>query len=170
MVTTIKGEELKDVLMEPKAQTIKQPIFTIRSTTTQETIIVLEAGTNGSEFNKIVGFFHRFPGVLIYRCLYGQGLALIQKNDDDGEAKELRVASLRPGVEIEIPSGYGHTVINTGKNFLVVVDNAPENGQYIDVGAMKHKHGLVYYVVDKKGEIAFERNTNYSFHPQITAY
>lgn len=171
MVSVTKIDQLRNVLMEPKSKkVIKEPYFTIRSNLNKETLTVLDAGTNGFEFNKTIGFFHLFPGVLIYRCLYGQGILIIQKSDESEEAKEVKVVGLRPGTEIEVPSGYGHTIINTGKNFLVMADNTPENGKFIDVEPLKKKHGLAYYVVDKKGDISFERNPNYNFHPQITTY
>lgn len=170
MLTKFTGRQLKDVLMDPESSQIDEPYFIIQSPLTKENLTVLLSGKNGIEFNKTYGFFHKFPGVLIYRTLYGQGIMIIQKNDEMGEAKEVRIVSLRPGVEIEVPSGYGHTVVNTGKNFLVVIDNAIENDENIDSDIVKAKKGLAYYVVDKKGEIAFEKNPNYNFHPQITSY
>lgn len=156
--------------MEPEAEGLEEPYFVIQSPLTKENLTILFSGKNGLEFNKTYGFFHKFPGVLIYRTLYGNGIMIIQKNDEAGEAKEVRIATLRSGVEIEVPSGYGHTVVNTGKNFLVVIDNAIEDNEYINFDIVKAKKGFAYYVVDKKGEIAFEKNPNYSFHPQIASH
>ncbi|MBI2595369.1 hypothetical protein HYW46_01380 [Candidatus Daviesbacteria bacterium] len=170
MLTKFSANKLKDVLAEPEAPGLDEPYFIIQSPLTKENMTVILSGKNGMEFNKTYGFFHNFQGILIYKTLYGQGIMIIQKNDERGEAKEVRIISLRPGVEIEVPSGYGHTVVNTGKNFLVVVDNAIENDENIDSDIVKSKKGFAYYVVDKKGEIAFEKNPNYSFHPQITSY
>ncbi|MBI2021371.1 hypothetical protein HYS93_00625 [Candidatus Daviesbacteria bacterium] len=168
MVTTITSRQLKDVLMDSKQPGIKESYFYIESPNNESNLTVLSPGKNGNEFNKTLGFFHRFPGVLIYRCLYGQGIIVIQKNDSDGEAKEFRVVGLRSGVEVEVPSGYGHTIINIGKNFLVTIDNAPKDSKYRDYETVKNKKGLVYYIIDKKGDVGFDSNPNYSFHPQIT--
>lgn len=170
MIAKITHRELEEVMMEPDEQGVDEPYFIIQSKESGEHLLMISAGKNGVEFNKIYGFFHHYPQVLIYHCLYGQGILLVQKNDDSGEAKEIRIVSLRPGVEAEIPSGYGHTIINVGKNFLVMIDNALVDGEYLDTEAVKRKKGLAYYVIDKKGDIAFEKNPNYSYHPQIMSY
>ena len=181
MITATDLRQIQGVLMNPDLSEIKANLtkqltfpqsnlayFTFVSQDTDENVTFLMPGKNGVEFNKTYGFFHIFPGVLIYRCIYGHGVVLIQKNDSEGEAKEIRVVAVRPGVEIEIPSGYGHSIINTGRTFLVLVDNGPKDERYRDADPLKTKHGLVYYVIDKKGEVSFEKNLNYSYHPQIT--
>jgi hypothetical protein len=56
-----------------------------------------------------------------------------------------------------------------GKGYLVILDNAPGQGpKFQNFDAVKAKKGFAYYIVEKKGEIGFERNTNYSIFPQIT--
>ncbi len=170
MITTITSAEIKDVLMEPKEKVLKEPYSIIHSPQTQENLTVLLSGKNGSEFNKTIGFIPKYPAALIYKCLYGQGVIIIQRNDELGEAKEVRIAGLRPGVEIEVPSGYAHAFANIGKNFLIMVDNAPKEDKYKDSEEIEAHHGLAYYIIDKKGEIAFEKNDNYPFHPQISNY
>lgn len=170
MVTKFTHRQLKDVLMEPEAKGIEEPYFIIHAEESNEDLIVLSGGKNGSEFNKTHGFFLNFHQILIYRCLYGGGILLLQKNDENGEAKEVRIITLRPGVETEVPSSWGHTVINTSKNFLVLASNIPDNEDHIDTESMKEKQGLAYYVIDRKGEIGFEKNHNYAFHPQIINY
>lgn len=167
MVTAFTNKDLKEVLLDPKSGLLKQPYFTINSEATEENITLLNSGRNGLEFNKTVGFIYKYPGVLIYRCIYGRGLILVQKNDELGEAKEIKVSSIRPGVEVEVPSGYANAIINTGRTFLAVIDNSPKEDKYKDFETIRVKHGLVYYVVDKKSDIAFEKNPNYLFHPQI---
>lgn len=197
MVTSVSFKQLHDVLMDqsipldqlllnkknnidpeeqvglPKKSAVllteKSPAyFVIHSPETEENLTVLLSGKLGTEYNKTIGFMHKSPGVLIYRCIYGQGVVMIQKNDDDDIAKEVRVASIRPGVEVEIPFGYMHCIVNTGKKFLVVVDNGSMTEAEKDYKPIKQKHGFAYYIVEKKGEIGFERNPNYSYFPQIT--
>lgn len=169
MVAVTTHKDLESVLLDPKTPGVKEPYFAIEGEN-GENILVISAGKNGPEFNKTLGYFHTFPGVEIYHCLYGQGVILIQRNDGGNEAKEIRVLALRPGAIVEVPSGYGHTVVNTGKNFLVVANNAPQNNKLHDSELVKDKKGFAYYIVDKKGNISFEPNPNYSFHPQVSMY
>lgn len=169
MVTTITHKELQPVLMEPRSAGVKEPYFIIQGQN-GENITVLAAGKNGSEYNKTFGSFHTFPGVEIYHCLYGQGILMMQRNDSEDEAKEIRIVSLRSGSVVEVPAGYGHCIVNTGKSFLVVADNAPQNGKVHNTESLQNKKGLAYYVVDKKGNISFEANKNYVYHPQISTY
>lgn len=170
MVTQVILRELKDVLLDPKGISNKESYFTIANEKSDENFTVVNPGKNGIEFNKTIGFVHKFPGVLVYRCIYGQGIIMIQNNDDNGEAKEVKLNSLRTGVEIEVPFGYAHTIINTGRGFLITVDNSSKQDRFIDNKLIKQRHGLAYYVVDRKGDVAFEKNPHYNFHPQISMY
>ena len=167
MVQTITGKELQLVLMDPKALSVKEPYFVIRGEN-GENITVIASGKHGLEFNKTLGYFHTFAGVIIYHCLYGQGILIMQRGDSQGEIKEVRVVALRPGMVHEVPAGYGHAISNIGKNFLIVADNAPQDAKTQNIDILKAKKGLAYYVVDKKGNVSFEENKNYGFHPQIT--
>ncbi len=167
MIETRTRQDLKDVLMDPKAPGVKDPYFVIRGEAGQN-ITVLTPGLNGNEFNKTYGHFHNYQGVEIYHVVYGQGVLLMQRNDEMGEAKEVKVVSLRPGMTVEIPSGYGHALINVGKTYLVVIDNSPTGKNVHNFEPVKEKQGFAYYVVDKRGEVGFEPNPNYRMHPQIT--
>lgn len=161
--------ELKDVLMDPQAPGVKEPYFVIRGDGGQN-ITLLSPGQNGTEFNKTYGHFHNFPGVEIYHVAYGQGVLVMQRNDEEGDAKEFRVVTLRPGMTVEIPAGYGHSLINIGRTYLIVIDNSPTAKNTHNFEPVKEKHGFAYYIVDKKGEIGFESNSNYKLHPQISTY
>lgn len=169
MITTRTRSQLKEVLMDPKSPGVKEPYFVIRGDEGQN-ITILSPGKNGNEFNKTYGHFHNYQGVEIYRVVYGQGVIIMQRNDDDGEAKEVRVMSLRPGVTVEVPVGYGHALVNIGKTYLVVIDDAPNTSGAHDFDLVKKKQGFAYYIVDKKGEVGFELNPNYHLHPQIATY
>lgn len=169
MLTAINRQEMKDVFMDPKAPGVKEPYFVISGEGGQN-ITIITPGTNGSEFNKTYGHYHTFQEVEIYHVVYGQGVLLMQRNDEEGEVKEVRIVGLRPGSTIEVPSGYGHTIANIGKNYLVVIDNSPATPKSKTSDLIKEKHGLVYYIVDKKGEVGFEPNPNYRLHPQIATF
>lgn len=169
MITVRTRQELRDVLMDPKAPGVKEPYSVIHGEAGQN-ITILTSGKNGEEFNKTYGHFHNYQGVETYNVVYGQGVLILQRNDENGEAKEFKVMSLRGGTTVEIPSGYGHTLVNIGKTYLVVVDNAPVGDRFHNFEPLKQKRGFAYYVIDKKGEIGFEANPNYHTHPQITTY
>lgn len=158
--------ELKDVLMDPKSPGVKDPYFVIRGEGGQN-VTILTPGLNGDEYNKTYGHFHNYVGIEIYHVVYGQGVLMMQRNDEAGEAKEVKIVSLRPGMNVEIPNGYGHALYNVGKTYLVVIDNSPNTPNAHNFESVKEKHGLAYYIVDKRGEVGFEPNPHYKLHPQI---
>lgn len=167
MITTRTHKELEDVLMEPKEKGVKDSYFVIKGD--GQNITIISSGLNGVEYNKTYGHFHKYLGAEIYNCLYGQGLCLMQRNDEEGQPKEFRVVSLHGGKQVEVPAGFGHALVNISKDYLVVLDNAPNIVGSRDYEPIKAKQGLCYYVVEKKGEIAFEENPSYKQHPQISS-
>lgn len=168
MITSLTRQQLKGVLMDPKSPGVKEPYFTIKGEGGQN-IIVVTPGKNGNEFNKTYGCFHNFQGIEIYHVVYGQGVLLMQRNDENGEAKEIKVTGVRGGTTIEVPAGYGHCLINVGKTYLVTINNSQgDNNQNQNQEPVTVRRGFAYYVVDKKGEVGFEPNPNYQIHPQIT--
>jgi len=167
MVIIKKHKDIKAVLLDPRAKPIiKQPYSLIVEK--EQVIFVISAGVNGVEYNKTEGYLSNYPGVQIYQCLYGQGVLLMQRNDEGGEAKEFKVVTLNPGRQVGIPVSWACVLVNIGKTFLVVVGNINLDSADINSKPIIEKGGLAYFVVEKKGEIAFEQNPNYSLHPQIT--
>lgn len=168
MVHTYTYKDIEEVLMDPNATPgVNESYFVIESES-GENITVINPGKNGSEYNKTYGHFHTFPGVESYKCLFGQGVLVLQRNGEEGMAKEVSIIALRPGIVVEVPSGFGHTLVNTGKSFLVVLDNSSQTKKYQNVNHLKENRGFSYYIVEKKGEVSFERNPSYSYHPQIS--
>ena len=166
MIVTKTHKEIEDVLMDPKFKGVKEPYFVIREAA--QNITIVSPGLNGDEYNKTYGHFHAYMGVEIYNCLYGQGLLIMQRNDESGEAKEFKVITIYNGKQVEVPSGFGHCLVNIGKGFLVTLDNAPDFVKGHEYEPVKEKRGFAYWIVEKKGEVAFERNPSYKVHPQIT--
>lgn len=164
MVISKTSKDLKPVLMENVRDAVKNPYYLIKNG--EQLIFVVSAGKNGSEFNKILGYFSNFPGMQSYQCLYGQGILIMQRNDE-GEAKEFKVVILNPGRQVIVPAGWGMCIINTGSNFLVVLRNSFLDASFEDSKPILEKQGFAYYVIEKKGEIAFDLNPHYSVHPQI---
>ncbi len=165
MVITKTKEELKPVLMRGAKAKVKNPYYLIKDNA--QVIFVVSPGRNGSEFNKTLGYFSNFEGMQTYQCLYGQGIFLMQRNDEMGEAKEFKVVTLNPGRQVLVPAGWGMCIVNSGNNFLVVLRNSFLDEDLEDAKPLLEKQGLVYYVVEKKGEISFEQNPNYTSFPQI---
>lgn len=165
MVTKKTYQDLKPVLMAAGKMKVSEPYYVIK--TDRQVIYILSSGLNGVEFNKTEGFFSNYPAVLYYRCLFGKGILLLQRNDDSGEAKEFKVITLNPGKQTDIPSGWGFCLVNISKNLLVVLGKDLDSKD-MDVKPIFDKKGLAYYVVEKRGEVSFEQNPSYSVHPQIT--
>lgn len=165
MVITKTRKDLKPFLMDPKAEGVVEPYFLIK--VDEQVIFALPHGLNGLEFNKTEGFLTSLKGVQLYQCLYGTGIMLLQRNIEGGEAKEFKVITLNPGRKVGVPAGWLSALVNIGKSFLVVLSNFD-----LDFKAgkkwVKEKRGFAYWVLEKKGEVAFEQNPNYRVHPQIT--
>lgn len=166
MVIEKTDKDLKPVLMKGAKAEVKTPYYLIEDN--GQVLFVITPGRNGAEFNKTVGYFSNFPGMQTYQCLYGQGIFVMQRNDETEEAKEFKVVALNPGRQVLVPAGWGMCIVNTGVSFLVVLRNSLLEEEYIDSKPILEKQGLAYYVVEKKGEISFEQNPNYSLHPQIS--
>ena len=165
MISAYKAKDLKEVLMSGVKSDVKTPYYLIEDS--GNCIFIITPGKNGSEYNKNQGYFSNFPGLQTYQCLYGQGIFLIQRNDLDGEAKEFKVVRLIAGRQILVPAGWGMCIVNTGDRYLVVVRYSYLDKKHIDSKSIIKKHGFVYYVVEKKGDISFEQNPNYLIYPQI---
>src|SRR3989344_2645127 len=166
MLVAKTDKDIKPVLMDPKSKILKTPYYLIE--TEDQVIFTITPFLNGSEYNKTEGYFSNYPGVQTYQSLYGQGIALMQRNDELGEVKEFRVITLNPGRQFGVPAGWAVSLVNIGKNFLVVLGNIKYSSKDLDSEPIFQKQGLAYYVVEKKGEISFEQNPKYRVHPQIT--
>ena len=170
MVITKNHKDLKPVLMESTAKGVKTPskrvvYYLIQDR--EQVIFVVSPGQNGTEFNKTLGYFSNFPGMQTYLSLHGSGILLMQRNDELGEAKEFKMVTLSPFKQVTVPAGWAMCLVNSGSGFLVVLRGALDD-KYQDSKPIIEKRGFAYYVVEKKGEIAFEPNPHYSVHPQIT--
>lgn len=166
MIISKSRKDLKPQLMQPKARGIKDPYCLIEDL--EQIILVVKPGKNGSEFNKTVGYFSSYAGVNIHQCLYGQGILVMQRNDEAGEVKEFKVVTLNSGRQVAVPTGWAMCLINVGRSFLVTVCGSGIEDKDLDSKAILDKQGLAYYVVEKKGEIGFEPNPHYSVRPQIS--
>lgn len=165
MILAITSKDLKPVLIPGAKVEVKEPGFLIKDQ--QQAIFVVSPGRNGGEFNKTIGYFSNFPGIQTYQCLYGTGIMLMQRNDPSG-VKEFKVVTLNSGRQVSVPAGWGMCVVNTGSNLLIVLRSSKLDEIYQDTKPILEKGGLAYFLIEKKGEISFEENPSYNFHPQIT--
>lgn len=145
---------------------IKIPYYLI--TDKDQVIFVISPGLNSSEFNKTSGCLNNFSGIQTYQCLHGEGVLLIQRNDEFEEAKEFKMVRLSPQRQVIAPTGWLVCFVNTGSSLLVVIGSSHLDEKYKTPKPVLDKKGFAYYVIEKKGEIAFEPNPNYRIHPQIT--
>lgn len=166
MIITKKYKDIKPVLMGLTKPVIKEPYYVIKSNS--QVIYVLASGLNGIEFNKTEGFISNYPAVVTYQCLYGQGIVLMQRNDETGDAKEFKVVTLNFAKQVYLSPGWSFCLVNIGKKLLVVLGNQDLGAKEIGRKAILVRRGLAYYVVEKKGEVAFEQNPSYTVYPQIT--
>lgn len=167
MVISKDAVDLKPVLMEPGTKKVKTPYYLIEEG--GQVMFIVSPGRNGVEFNKTIGYLSHFPSMQSYLCLYGSGILLMQRNDEMGEAKEFKMVVLNPLKQVSVPVGWAMCLVNTGNKLLVVLRNSVLGPKYEDSKPIIDKKGLAYYVVEKKGEIAFEQNPHYRVHPQISA-
>ena len=166
MIVSKTSKDLKPVVMTGVKDIVKNPYYLIEDK--EQVIYVVSSGRNGIEFNKTLGYFSNFPGMQTYQCLYGSGILVMQRNDELSEAKEFKIVSLSAGRQVLVSVSWGMCLVNTGNNFLVVLRNSSLESKFKDSKPLVSKKGFAYYVVEKKGEISFEQNPNYSVHPQIT--
>ena len=166
MVILKTYKDLKPVLMNPKSKGLKEPYFIIKGD--HQIVFILAPGLNGEEFNKTIGYFSSYPTVQNFQVALGQGIMLMQRNDELGEAKEFKFVNLHAGRQVAVPSGWGVCLINTSKSFLIVQRSDLISDKYKTMEPIVQKQGFAYYVIEKKGDISFERNPHYHNHPQIT--
>lgn len=166
MLTSKTLKDLKPVVPNGAEISNKNPYYEIEDN--GQLIYIIASGTNGTEYNKTVGYFSDYPGMQTYQCLYGQGVIAMQRNDEEGEAKEFKVVSLNPGKQVLVPAGWGMCIVNIGLSLLVVLRNSSLDQKHIDSKPIIKKQGLAYFIVEKKGEVGFDENLNYLNHPQIT--
>ncbi len=133
-------------------------------------ITVLEPGTIGREYVKTHGHYHLGDGEEIYQVLSGEGSLLLQKPGFNYETVEsVRLVSLHPEQPVIIPSGWGHTLINTGEDRLVTLNNQPQGVESL-YSAYEKMHGAAYYVTKGGNGPELEPNPAYSDLPKIQTF
>jgi len=110
------------------------------------------------------------------RC---RGLALAMQHDRvvvprRGEAGREFEAAREQGLRVAIPAEAGHLLINTGKKWLITLDDSPVNFDekkaasfpgHADYEPFKKLRGAAYYIVEKNGKPYFIKNPRYKSAP-----
>lgn len=175
-------EKMKEVLMNPDAPGPDIHYYMIRGGNNKKNITVWEAGTIGGEYIKTYGHYHVGQLDETYWVVHGEGIVLTQtrKTDSNGnpiddEIESFRALHVKSRNSIFIPSGTGHLVVNTGKTWLVTVDDSPVNFAEVDPVSLpghadyepvKKMQGFAYYVVEDQGKPKLVKNTHYKNVPE----
>ena len=165
-------EKMKDVLMHPDASGPAIHYYMIRGGKNKRNITVLETGTVGGEYIKTYGHYHLGKLDETYWFMNGEGVVLQQKLIDDAvpdRVEEFRAIQVKQGDSAYMPPGYGHLIVNTGKVWMVMVDDSPVEGTqdsasmpgHADYELVKKMRGFAYYVVESGGKPALIANPLY---------
>lgn len=165
-------EKMRDVLKSPEAEGPAIHYYMIRGGSAKRNVTVLEAGTVGGEYIKTYGHYHLGNLSETYRFVEGEGVALLQKRvgeEDPAVIEEFKAVRVKAGDSVFMPAGYGHLMVNTGKIWLVLVDDSPVEGVqdsasmpgHADYKPVQAMQGFAYYVVERGGAPALVRNPKY---------
>lgn len=123
-------------------------------------LIVIPAGTVGSEFKKTSGHRHIGSYPEIYEVLQGTAMFLLQK-ERNGRVEQFAAVRTKEGEKILVPPGYTHATVNIGKDPLVFADVVAD-ACVNEYGIVKENHGMAYYLLKKRdGQVGFRKNPYY---------
>ncbi len=171
-------EKMQDVLMDPKGVGPAIHYYMIRGGVEQKNTTVWEPGTISGEYIKTYGHYHVGELSENYFIAYGEGVALLQKlaETETGEliadeVEEFQAIQVKTGDNVFMPLKFGHLVANTGKTYLVTIDDSPVDFEdrdpssfpgHADYELVRKMRGFAYYVVeDEDGNPALRRNPLY---------
>lgn len=162
--------------MHPDASGPKEHYYMIRGGTDMRNVTVMEVGTVGGEYIKTYGHYHIGALEETYWFVFGEGVVLKQKLVEENGApqpervEEFIARKVKRGDSQHMPPGYGHLILNTGKTYMVMLDDSPVDfggGDSIsmpghaDYEMVKKMHGFAYYVVENNGAPALVKNPRY---------
>jgi glucose-6-phosphate isomerase len=168
--------KMKEVLMNPKAKGPKIHYYMIRGGKKKKNITIWESGKVGKEYIKTYGHYHVGKLDETYWILQGEGILLLQKlkKNRNDQVEYVKAVFVKAGDKVYIPSGVGHLVVNTGKEWLITADNSPVAALdsagmpgHADYSAVKKMRGFAYYIIEKNGRPAFVKNPKYRNVPKI---
>jgi glucose-6-phosphate isomerase, archaeal len=170
-------DELKLVLKDPNSEGPDPAYWVFRDVKDsaaphgeRSDITVLAAGKIGQEYVKTHGHYHLGDGLEQYKLLRGSAMVLMQKPTFNFESVEaVRLVRMPAGQLVDIPSGWGHTVINIGDEELILENFEPPTINQL-YSAYQKLHGASYYVLERDGNPSIEPNTRYRNLPKLQTY
>lgn len=173
-------EKMKEVLMHPEAAGPVIHYYMVRGGSKKRNVTVLETGTvglpdQGGEYFKTYGHYHLGNLDETYWFAEGEGIVLLQKRVEESGApvsdriEEFKAQRVKAGESAYMPPGHGHLMVNTGKTWLVMVDDSPVEGTqdsasmpgHADYKPVQEMQGFAYYVVERDGAPALVKNPKY---------
>ncbi|HBI33859.1 MAG TPA: hypothetical protein DEA43_04430 [Candidatus Moranbacteria bacterium] len=170
-------EKMQDVLMDPNGVGPVIHYYMIRGGVDQKNTTVWEPGTISGEYIKTYGHYHVGKLSEDYFIAYGEGVVLLQKlvENENGEmiadqVEDFKAVIVKTGDKVFMPEKYGHLLVNTGKTYLVTIDDSPVDFEdrdpssfpgHADYEPVKKMRGFAYYVVEKNGKPALKKNPLY---------
>ena len=172
-LATRTHEAMRPVLRDPEAEGPAVHYYMIRGGRERRNVTVWEPGTVGGEYIKTFGHYHADDLPETYWVVSGEGVAVLQRINPDNPTviDELRVVQATAGDRLDIPTRFGHLMVNTGDGFLVTTDDSPvdfgdadPSGHpgHADYSEVERMRGLGYYVIEHDGQPALVRNPQYS--------
>jgi glucose-6-phosphate isomerase, archaeal len=166
-------EKMQEVLMAPDAAGPAIHYYMIRGGSKKRNITVLETGTVGGEYIKTYGHYHVGELDETYWFASGDGVVLQQKLADASKpegVEEFKAIHVKADDSVYMPAGYGHLMVNVGKEWLVMADDSPVEGSgdsasmpgHADYEAVKQMRGFAFYVVEENGAPALKKNPRYT--------
>jgi oxalate decarboxylase/phosphoglucose isomerase-like protein (cupin superfamily) len=84
--------------------------------------------------------------------------------------EEFQAVVVKTGDKVFMPAKFGHLLANTGKTYLVTIDDSPVDFEdrdpssfpgHADYELVKQMRGFAYYIVENNGEVALKKNPLY---------
>jgi glucose-6-phosphate isomerase, archaeal len=175
-------DKMREVLKDPAAPGPAVHYHMTRGGSAQRNVTCWEPGTVGGEYIKTYGHYHVGDLDETYWILLGEGIAIIQKRAEgpsgpiDDEIDGIYAVHVKAGDALYMPSGWGHLVVNTSSTYLVTADDSPVDfGEkdavslpgHADYEPVRKMGGFAYFVVEKDGRPALERNPRYRKVPEV---
>lgn len=170
-------EEMRPVLAEPSDKGPEVCYWVYRDIDdpdkpegTRADLTVIAAGKIGEEFVKTHGHYHIGEGSETYQLLSGEAMMVIQKPSFNFEGVEaVRLVKLPLNQKIDVPSGWGHNLVNTGTAPLVAINYLDPSIENL-YSAYEKKRGAAYYVFATDRKISLEPNKNYGDVPKLQTF
>jgi oxalate decarboxylase/phosphoglucose isomerase-like protein (cupin superfamily) len=119
------------------------------------------------ELSKTFGHSHSANMAELFEVVEGETIVPMQKNEENSSVvKEVYLIRAKEGEKIVIPPNFAFSNINPN-NSASIVSNwvAFETKNQYEI--VKKFKGLCYYILEKNGEIIFEKNKNYESVPSL---